>query len=41
VHDAKIAAVCFSHGIRELWRADRDFSRFLRLKVKNPLIRSR
>jgi uncharacterized protein len=41
VHDAKIAALCLSHGIRELWSADRDFSRFPRLKVKNPLIRPR
>ncbi len=38
VHDAKIAALCLSHGIRELWTADRDFSRFSRLKVTNPLV---
>jgi hypothetical protein len=30
-----------SHGIRELWSADRDFSRFPRLKVTNPLIEPR
>jgi uncharacterized protein len=36
-HDAKIAALCLSHGVRELWTADRDFSRFPRLKVINPL----
>jgi toxin-antitoxin system PIN domain toxin len=38
VHDARIAALCLSHGIRELWSADRDFSRFPRLKVTNPLV---
>jgi toxin-antitoxin system PIN domain toxin len=39
VHDARIAALCLSHGIRELWSADRDFSRFPRLKVTNPLVK--
>jgi uncharacterized protein len=39
VHDARIAALCLSHGIRELWTADRDFSRFPRLKVTNPLVK--
>jgi len=38
VHDARIAAVCLYHGVDELWSADRDFSRFPRLKVRNPLI---
>jgi len=38
VHDARIAALCLSHGVRELWTADRDFSRFPALKVRNPLI---
>jgi uncharacterized protein len=38
VHDARIAALCVSHGIRELWSADRDFSRFPDLKVTNPLV---
>jgi uncharacterized protein len=38
VHDARIAALCLSHGIRELWTADRDFSRFPRLQAVNPLI---
>ena len=37
VHDARIAAVCLSHGVRELWSADRDFSRFSALTVRNPL----
>jgi len=38
IHDARIAAICLSHGIDELWSADRDFSRFPGLTVKNPLI---
>ena len=37
IHDARIAALCLHHGVRELWTADRDFSRFPRLKVVNPL----
>jgi toxin-antitoxin system PIN domain toxin len=37
-HEARIAALCLSHGIRELWSADRDFSRFPELKVTNPLV---
>lgn len=38
VHDARIAGLCLSHGVRELWTADRDFSRFSRLKTINPLV---
>ncbi len=38
VHDARIAALCLSHGIRQFLSADRDFSRFPSLKVKNPLV---
>lgn len=38
VHDARIAAVCIAHGVRELWTADRDFSRFPRLRTANPLL---
>jgi toxin-antitoxin system PIN domain toxin len=38
IHDARIAALCIQHGVRELWTADRDFSRFPGLQVKNPLI---
>lgn len=38
IHDARIAACCQSHGISELWTADRDFSRFPSLKTKNPLL---
>jgi toxin-antitoxin system PIN domain toxin len=38
VHDARIAAVCKEHGVRELWSADRDFTRFPELRVVNPLV---
>jgi len=38
VHDARIAALCVAHGVTELWTADRDFSRFPRVRTKNPLI---
>lgn len=41
VHDARIAALCMSHGVRELWTHDRDFSRFPGLSTRNPLIASR
>lgn len=37
VHDARIATLCLYHGVRELWSADRDFSRFTSLSVRNPL----
>jgi hypothetical protein len=37
VHDARIAALCRLHGVRELWTADRDFSR-MELAVSNPLL---
>jgi hypothetical protein len=38
VHDARVAALCRLHGVRELWTADRDFSRFPGMAVRNPLI---
>ena len=38
VHDARIAALCRQHGVRELWSADRDFGRFAGLAVLNPLV---
>ena len=41
VHDARVAALCRQHGVRELWSADRDFSRFAGLRVANPLLGSR
>ena len=37
VHDARIAALCLHHGVREILSADRDLSRFRALKVRNPL----
>lgn len=37
IHDARVAALCLEHGVRELWSADRDFSRFPELTVRNPL----
>ncbi len=39
IHDARIAALCLHHGVRELWTADRDFSLFPKLKTRNPLIK--
>jgi len=38
VHDARIAALCLQHGVHELWSADRDFSRFPALRIRNPLV---
>ena len=38
IHDARIAAICIEHGVRELWSADRDFNRFPSLTVRNPLL---
>jgi len=38
IHDARIAALCLHHGVYELWTADRDFSAFPKLKVRNPLV---
>lgn len=40
VHDARVAALCRQHGVRELWSADRDFSRFPGLTVVNPMVGS-
>jgi hypothetical protein len=37
IHDARIAALCIHHGVRELLTADRDFSRFGQLRTRNPL----
>ena len=37
IHDARIAAICREHSVRELWSADRDFARLGGLTVKNPL----
>lgn len=38
IHDARIAALCIAHGVRELWTHDRDFGRFPSLTVTNPLV---
>lgn len=38
IYDARVAALCRHHGVKELWSADRDFSRFGGLSVRNPLI---
>ena len=40
VHDARIAALCVHHGVRTLWSADRDFSRYPDLQTENPLPRA-
>jgi len=37
VHDARVVALATLHGIDELMSADRDFSRFPELKIRNPL----
>ena len=37
IHDARIAALCLAHRVRELWSVDRDFSRFPALVTRNPL----
>lgn len=39
IHDARIAALCLHHGASELLSADRDFSAFPQLKVRNPLVK--
>lgn len=36
-HDARIAALCLSHGVEKLWSADRDFGRFPALEIENPM----
>ncbi len=40
IHDARIAALCLYHGVRELWTADRDFSSFPQLTTRNPLVKT-
>jgi toxin-antitoxin system PIN domain toxin len=40
VHDGRVAALCRQHGVRELWSADRDFSRFGGITLTNPLIQA-
>lgn len=38
IHDARVAAICLSHGVDSLWTADRDFSYFPWLRTHNPLV---
>ena len=38
VHDARVATICEGHGVSEFLTADRDFSRFGRLSIRNPLL---
>ncbi len=38
VHDARVAALCRHHGVRQLWTADRDFGRFPSVHTANPLV---
>jgi toxin-antitoxin system PIN domain toxin len=40
VHDGHVMAVCLGHGVREIWTADRDYSRFRGIRTRNPLIGS-
>jgi hypothetical protein len=37
IHDARVVALCQAQGVREIWTADRDFSRFTELRLRNPL----
>jgi predicted nucleic acid-binding protein len=38
VHDARVAAICRSSGVREIWSADRDYTSFRGLAIRNPLV---
>lgn len=38
IHDARVAAICVEHGVREMWSADRNFTRIPGVIVRNPLI---
>lgn len=38
VREARVAALCLHHGVREPWTADRDFGRFPSLSTRNPLV---
>lgn len=41
IHDGRVAAICRVHGITEIWSADRDYSRFEGICVRNPLLDGR
>ena len=38
VHDARVAAICREHGVKEFWSTDRDFSGMKGTAVRNPLL---
>jgi toxin-antitoxin system PIN domain toxin len=38
LHDARIVSCCRYNGVTELWTADRDFSRFPAIRIRNPLV---
>jgi toxin-antitoxin system PIN domain toxin len=38
VYDARIAAISLDHSVHEIWTLDRDFSRFPKLRTRNPLL---
>ncbi|MBI3698038.1 MAG: PIN domain-containing protein [Acidobacteria bacterium] len=38
VHDARVVAICRASGVREIWTADRDYSRFPGILARNPLV---
>ena len=38
VQDARIAAICAANGVSTFFSADRDFSRFPNLRIRNPLL---
>lgn len=38
VHDTRVAAICRASGVSEIWAADRDYSRFPGVIVRNPLV---
>ena len=37
-HDAHIAALVVEHGAQEFWTADRDFTRFPGLRIRDPFV---
>jgi hypothetical protein len=39
IHDGRVAALCRAHGVAEIWSADRDYTRFEGIRVRNPLLR--
>jgi uncharacterized protein len=38
MHDARVAAICRFSGVREMWSADRDYTHFDGIPVRNPLV---